>query len=273
MDYDLAVRSVLTWAKQNENVRAVVLTGSAATHAAHPLSDRDIELYVRNTELLENDDSWWLDLGDVLAVERLENGDDQPTRLVYYVGGKLDFTLVDVADASGEYDRPFQVLLDKDGLTASFSLRAHEPERPDQEQFDVCCNWASAAALMAAKAIVRDEPWSAITRDADLKSELLRMIEWDHNIRYGTTRDVRYLGTRMRQWMDEDIQARLDRCWAPFGDGDGGGQALIATLALFQELADRIATATNLAPFHHTAVGEEVDRILTAIRASGASRR
>jgi aminoglycoside 6-adenylyltransferase len=265
VDYDLAIRSVLTWATQNENVRAVVLTGSAASRAEHPLSDRDIELHVRNTELLEDDDSWWLNLGNVLAVERLENGDDQPTRLVYYVGGKLDFTLVDVADAAGEYDRPFQILLDKDGLTASFSLREHEPKLPDQQQFDECCNWASAAALMAAKAIVRDEPWSAITRDSDLKSELLRMIEWDHNIRYGTTRDVRYLGTRMRQWMDEDIQARLDRCWAPFGDSSG--QALIATLALFQELADRIATATNLGPFHHTAVGEEVDRILTANRA------
>ncbi|MCZ4516942.1 aminoglycoside 6-adenylyltransferase [Rhodococcus ruber] len=68
MDYDWAVRSVLTWAKQNENVRAVVLTGSAATHAEHPMSDRDIELHVRNTEPLEYDDSWWLDLGDVLAV-------------------------------------------------------------------------------------------------------------------------------------------------------------------------------------------------------------
>jgi aminoglycoside 6-adenylyltransferase len=67
---------------------------------------------------------------------------------------------------------------------------------------------------------------------------------------------------RMRQWTDEDVQARLDRCWAPFGDSSG--KALIATLALFQELADRIASATNLGPFHHTAVGEEVDRILTA---------
>ncbi|OZE28363.1 adenylyltransferase [Rhodococcus sp. 05-2255-1e] len=249
---------------QNENVRAVVLTGSAAAHAQHALSDRDIELYVRSTGPLEDDDSWWRDLGEVLAVERLENGDDQPTRLIYYVGGKLDFTLVNVADATGEHDRPFQVLLDKDGLTTSLSLRAHEPELPDQQQFDECCNWASAAALMAAKAMVRDEPWSVITRDADLKSELLRMIEWDHNIRYGTTRDVRFLGTRMRQWMDDDIQARLVRCWAPFGDRSG--QALRATLALFQELADRIVSAMNLGPFHHTAVGEEVDRILTANR-------
>lgn len=37
-------------------------------------------------------------LGDALAVERLENGDDKSTRLIYYLGGKLDFTLVSVDD-------------------------------------------------------------------------------------------------------------------------------------------------------------------------------
>lgn len=31
-------------------------------------------------------------------MERLENGDDKPTRLIYRLGGKLDFTLVSVDD-------------------------------------------------------------------------------------------------------------------------------------------------------------------------------
>lgn len=95
MDYDSALKSLLAWADRTETVRCVVLTGSAASATAHPLSDRDLEIHVRDIETLERDDSWWSRLGDVLAVERLENGDNQPTRLVYYVGGKLDFTLVD----------------------------------------------------------------------------------------------------------------------------------------------------------------------------------
>lgn len=262
MNYEFALQSVLEWASHDANVRAVVLTGSAASASDHPLSDRDIELHVRDTSPLEADDSWWAGLGTVLAVERLEDGDDHPTRLVYYVGGKLDFTLMVGSEATGQYDRPFTVLLDKDGSTESFSVRPKQPEIPDQDAFDECCNWASAAALMPAKAIVRDEPWSVMTRDADLKAELLRMIEWDHVIRYGTDRDVRYLGTRMRQWMDTDIQARLDRSWATF-HGDNRG-ALLTTVELFADLADRVASQARLSDFHHPAVLEEMKGILSS---------
>ncbi|NKT72988.1 hypothetical protein GS875_06085 [Rhodococcus hoagii] len=53
--------------------------------------------------------------------------------------------------------------------------------------FDESANWAGAAVLMTAKAIMRDEPWSVMMRDADFKVELLRMIEWDHILRYGSS--------------------------------------------------------------------------------------
>jgi aminoglycoside 6-adenylyltransferase len=259
-DYQRTLDEIVTWAAQESNVRAVVLTGSAAAQSQHPLSDRDIELHVQDTSPLEESDDWWSHLGDVLAVERLENGDDQPTRLIYYVGGKLDFTLVNVDEDGGEYDRPFSVLLDKDGAAERFQLVERTLELPDQELFDECTNWAAAAALMTAKAIVRDEPWSVATRDADFQAELLRMIEWDHNLRYGPDRDVRYLGTRMRQWMDADIQGRLSRCWTTFG-GDNRA-ALRSSLNLFEELAGRVASHAALSDFHHRAVRSEVERIL-----------
>ena len=262
MDYQSVLDAIVSWANPNPNVRAVVLTGSAAAGTQHPLSDRDIELHVHDTEPLERDDTWWKGLGQVLAVERLENSEDQPTRLVYYVGGKLDFTLVSTDDDRGDYDRPFSVLLDKDDTTSSFALTEPSRELPDQDLFDECCHWSTAAALMTAKAIVRDEPWSAVLRDADLKTELLRMIEWDHAVRYGSSRDVRYLGTRMRQWMDPDLQARLDRCWASFGDDSG--TALLASLELFAELAERLAAALGLTDFHHHLVRGEVEQILAS---------
>lgn len=259
-DYQRTLDAIVHWAAQDSNVRAIVLTGSAATRSQHPLSDRDIELHVRDIAPLEESDDWWSHLGDVLAVERLENGDDQPTRLIYYVGGKLDFTLVSVDEDRGRYDRPFSVLLDKDGAAERFELVERTLELPVQKLFDECTNWAAAAALMTAKAIVRDEPWSVTTRDADFKAELLRMIEWDHNLRYGSDRDVRYLGTRMRQWMDADIQDRLSRCWTTFGSDNRG--ALRSSLDLFEELAGRVASRAALIDFHHRAVRSEVERIL-----------
>lgn len=260
-DYESTLTSIVAWASQEPNVRAVVLTGSAAANSYHPLSDRDIELHVRVMSHLETTDNWWSGLGDVLAVERLENGEGHPTRLIYYAGGKLDFTLVPSDEQPREYDRSFSVLLDKDGEADRFRQVKRVPTVPNQEQFDESVNWAAAAALMAAKAIVRDEPWSVFTRDVDLKAELLRMIEWDHNLRYGSDRDVRYLGTRMRQWMDPEIQDRLRRCWTTFG-GDHRA-ALRASLDLFRDLASRVAARGGLVDFHHSAIRDEVDRIFT----------
>lgn len=101
MNYQGVLADVVSWAERESNVRAVILTGSAASNAEHPLSDRDLELHVQQRGPLENSDEWWSSLGDVLTVERLENGEDQPTRLIYYVGGKLDFTLIRIDEERG----------------------------------------------------------------------------------------------------------------------------------------------------------------------------
>lgn len=269
MDYDNVLCSLVSWAKNIDNVRCIVLTGSAGSGAAHPLSDRDLEIHLRDSAILESDDSWWESFGDVLAVERLENSNGQPTRIVYYVGGKLDFTLVDVGDERGIYDRPFTVLLDKDGEAADFRTATQLLLPPDQVAFDECVNWAYAAALMIAKAIVRDEPWSAKFRDNDLKVELLRMIEWDHIVRYNGKRDVRYLGTRMRQWMDSDIQQKLEECWAHFDLRDSQ-RALYASLSLFSQVSSRIAASAGLTDFHHASIRLEIDRILATVSEDGS---
>lgn len=79
-----------------------------------------------------------------------------------------------------------------------------------------------------------------------------------HPLRAG--RDVHYLGTRMREWMDHDVQERLEECSATFG-GDSCG-ALLKTIDLFSDLAGSVAPGAHLNDFHHSAVFEEVRRIL-----------
>ncbi|WP_051133275.1 aminoglycoside 6-adenylyltransferase [Nocardia paucivorans] len=142
-----------------------LLTGSAAQGADHPLSDRDIQVFTTDIAALLEDESWWERLGEVLVVERLEDGDGNPTRLVYYAGGKLDFTLLPADDLGGRfYGRPFRVLLDKDSIAGTASHRPLVASAPKAGEFWESVNWAWAAALMEAKAIVRDEPWSAKLR-------------------------------------------------------------------------------------------------------------
>ena len=99
-------------------------------------------------------------------VEALPNPGWHPTRLVYYADGKVDF-MVGPVSALGQdsYDRPFRVLLDKDNLAVEVVMAGVGWAPPSSEQFDECVNWFYAAALMWAKYLVRDEPWSAKIRD------------------------------------------------------------------------------------------------------------
>lgn len=263
MDYRRAMEALTGWASGRDDVRALVLTGSAAAGATHPLSDRDIEVFTTDAGALLRDESWWGGLGEVLVVERLEDDDGNPSRLIYYEGGKFDFTLLPAGRLAGRvYSRPFRVLLDKDEAALTASLSEPIPALPSAEEFDESVNWAWAAALMQAKAIVRDEPWSAKVRDRDLKAQLLRMIEWDHRARHGAGLDTRYLGTRMRQWMDTDIQQALEHCWAGFGDDDQR-RALLATTELYRRLAERTAVALDLPGFDHERVETEMRSLLT----------
>ncbi|AXB48430.1 adenylyltransferase [Amycolatopsis albispora] len=262
MDYGDAISTLISWARTRPDVRGLVLTGSAAEGTAHPLSDRDIQVFATDVPALLEDESWWTRLGEVLVVERLEDDDGNPTRLVYYAGGKLDFTLLPaVAFAGRSYDRPFKVLLDKDGAAGTVVHRPEVAMAPEADEFSESVNWAWAAALMAAKAIVRDEPWSVKLRDHDLKEELLRMIEWEHRARYGSGFDTRYLGTRLRRWMDSDVQAELERCWSGFGARDSE-QALLATVSLYRRLAERTARHLGFPVFDHERVAAELHTIL-----------
>src|SRR4051812_22234244 len=98
MNQEKSLYDVVAWARDDDNVRLVVLTGSVARgEDVDFLSDLDLELYVREPDELLTDRTWYRRFGDVLAVEELENPGWNPTRLVSYVDGEIDFMIGDIA--------------------------------------------------------------------------------------------------------------------------------------------------------------------------------
>jgi aminoglycoside 6-adenylyltransferase len=94
MDRSQTIVRILSWAAHDDNIRAVVATGSFARDTMDPYSDLDIELYVGEPAQLLDQDKWYQQFGTVLVVEALENQGWNPTRLVYYAGGKTDFKIL-----------------------------------------------------------------------------------------------------------------------------------------------------------------------------------
>ena len=206
MDQKRALDDVVAWATEDPNIRLLVVTGSFARGDHDDLSDLDIELYVRETHSLLEEGAWYERFGDVLVTEALENPEWHPTRLVYYVDGKIDFMIAPVlALAEGiAYDGAYLVMVDKDAREKRLEPTVGVAP-PSLDEFRVCINWFYAAAIQYAKAVVRDDPWPVKTRDADLKERLLQMIEWDHGVRTGWAERPPHNGTRLSEWTAPEV--------------------------------------------------------------------
>ena len=262
MDQKRVLDDVVAWATDDPNVRLVVVTGSFARGEHDDLSDLDIELYVRETHPLLEETTWFEQFGDVLVTEALENPEWHPTRLVYFVDGKIDFMVAPVSSlAEGVvYDGAYLVLIDKDSRANRLEPTVGVAP-PSVEEFRICLEWFYAAAIQCAKAIVREDPWPIKTRDAELKERLLQMIEWDHGVRNGWAERPPHNGAKVSEWADPEVASDIEACWSD-SSIEGSGIALRASVALFNGLAARIAPALGFRDEVTTPASEEVERIL-----------
>lgn len=270
MDARARLDAVLGWARQDDNIRAVVLTGSFARGAADRFSDLDIELYVVNPAPLLEHDAWYHQFGEALVVEALENEGWNPSRLVYYAAGKIDFTILSVSLLQGsiEFDRPFQVLVDKDGMASSFRAVALPPVLPPPEsEFLRCIHHFYAAVIMWAKYVARGDPLAAKLRDWESKQLLLEMLEWDQRAKKGWEFDTWYLGLHLHDWVDPDLIPEIKACWCGV-DPAASALAIRASLALFEMLSRRTAHRLGYPPFDAAGVRAEVERLLGSVGAS-----
>lgn len=265
MDHQKTLEEVARWATSDDNIRAVIVTGSVARGPSemNALSDIDLELYAIEPSTLLESSTWYEAFGDVLVVEKMPNPGWFPTRLVNYADGKIDFMIAPTsALKTVRHTRPFRILLDKDGLAGHLEI-AHSPAKPapSEESFIQCVNWFYAETFMCAKCLVREELWMAKFRECSFMTELLKMIEWDHLGRHGPTFDTWYLGTHWREWMDTDIRDALTGCWSHF-DAPDSARALKHTIQLFSELAIRTASSFQFAGFEYERASFQVERYL-----------
>ena len=133
------------WAHQNDDIRALLVTGSLARHddTTDQFSDLDLQVIARDPKRYTATDNWLHDFDDVWIRHPLNQ--DLSYRLVWFRGGiKVDFQFLNVddlypliADAAlpDEYMRGYHVIhrqgrpLPRPGAIAArrFRSRRHQP--------------------------------------------------------------------------------------------------------------------------------------------------
>lgn len=260
---DPAIQQLIKWAKDQETVRAMLLTSTRAIpHATVDLlSDYDIILVVQDIHPFHVDRRWLQAFGQVL-VSYWDPIQPDPTYGFAYFGNvieygdglKIDFTLWPVAllqrivnesTLTAELDAGYQILLDKDHLTAGMpppSYTAYIPMPPTNEFYQTFVEEFFSDVPYVAKCLWRDELLPAKwCLDYDMKHVYLRrLLEWRMAIDHNWSTPTSALGKGLKKKGPPALWSQLEESYAGAGVEENW-VALYKTLALFRQVASEVA--------------------------------
>ncbi len=241
--------AILDWARHEDAIRALVVTGSLARHddSTDEYSDLDIQVIATDIKRYIEDDTWLDGLGEVWIRFPLHH--ETPYRLVWFSAGiKVDFNFLACDAIQGdqltdEYTRGYQILLDKDDLFHDLppSPRSFpQPPPPAVAEVQAAINEFWFEAIHVAQFIRRREFWVVKHRDWTMKSNLLRMVEWHTRLVSNEPINTWLLGRRIAHWADENTYTEVQRIWAGW-DALALWEALLIQLELFSRLSLELA--------------------------------
>ena len=225
------------------------------------LSDYDVVLVVEGVRTFFEERCWLEDFGEVLVASwdpiypDPDHGVRQTGNVVQYADGlKIDFRIRPVGllrriagsqSLPDELDAGYDVLLDKDSLTAAMrppSHKAYIPDPPDEETYLTVVNDFFSDAPYVAKYLWRDEllpaKWAL---DVEMKQNYLRpMLEWRAECDHEWSLPAGHLGRGLKKRLPPEIWEAREGTYAGAEIVDSW-EALFRTMALFRRVATDVA--------------------------------
>ncbi|TYP69729.1 aminoglycoside 6-adenylyltransferase [Paenibacillus methanolicus] len=263
---------ILSTAREDERIRAVILNGSRANPEARRdlFQDYDIVYIVASVEAIISDRAWFDRFGERMIAqssdEQLDSerrpGDGYICMMQFMDGNRLDLRLFQ-ADRLAELasDSLSVLLLDKDGLIGEMeppSLRDYAAKRPTSREFAACANEFWWVSTYVAKGLWRDElTYAKSMMDGPVREMLIRMLAWQIGERSGYTADTGKLGKYLKSYMAPAEWKLFVRTY-PDADPERMWDALLRMGELFRHAGREVAAACG------HAYPEEDDRRVTA---------
>ncbi len=208
---------ILTFATQNDSVRAVVMNGSRVNPNAprDPFQDYDIAYLVRDVAQFRRRAEIPTYFGDPMIVQLPEDMQDPPPqggdRYVYLMqfkdGARIDLGINRLAYAKEIVtDSLSLVLMDKDGFLGQLpppSDADYLTRSPTEQAFNDCCNEFWWLNIYAAKAIWRDQlPFVVHIMEGLLRPQLVKMLCWAIVVSRGMPTAFGKHGAHLGQYME-----------------------------------------------------------------------
>lgn len=220
---------ILDVAKEDENIRSVLLSGSRADPdcPADRYQDFDICYFVRDTGPYWNNMEWIESrFGRPSLVQRPESMDLIPPEgdgsfvylMIFPDGNRIDLTIT--KDPYVDDGEPAVLLLDKDGDFPKISVKKDfwYVKRPSQKFFSDCCNEFHWCLNNVAKAIAREElPLAMEQLNHYVRDMLMLMLSWYAGAQRDFRVSVGKSGKRLRGLLPGEMYESFKRTYS---DGD-----------------------------------------------------
>ena len=245
-------QKIIQWAKEESSIRALILQGSrAANRSIDEFSDYDISVFCSTSQPYTETENWLAGIGVVWVCvkEKIScKGQMFPTRLVIFENGiKVDFSFFPLDSLHqmsneplpNEYNRGYQILLDKDNLTQKLpkpNYQEPKAQKPSSLQFLETIEEFWFEAYHVAVYLKREDLWSVKLRSASMHIFLLKIIEWEAQARHGWRQMPPPIEKRMVSWIQPGLWQELHGIFAHF-DASDSWDALFHTLSLFRRLS------------------------------------
>jgi aminoglycoside 6-adenylyltransferase len=246
---------ILTFARDHDEVRAVVMNGSRVNPNApkDPFQDYDIVYYVRDVEPFRRNMDVVRSFGEIMILQTPEDmidpppeGDGHYTYLMQFMdGNRIDLSFDALHHTAVTLNDSLSlVLLDKDNLLGELpppSDAGYLPKKPSVKAFDDCCNEFWWLNVYAAKSLWRDELIHAkYILDTLMREQLLKMLKWYFGVQTGFQKSPGKLGKYLKGQIDADLWVLLE-CTYSDAQLDHIWEALFSMDDLFRQIAKSVA--------------------------------
>jgi len=274
---------IINWAEKNDDVRAVMLTGSRANvhEPANLLSDYDIEIAVNHINQFLHNEAWLSVFGEILTVVRLD--DSFTLRMVLYKDYvRIDFRIHSLKDFKqytalpelpNNWDIGYVILCDKDHVKATLkppTYKAYEITKPSAEEFLAIVSDFWWDTTYVAKSLWRDELFYAKYMSDNIIrfSYLQKVIEWYVASQHNWKITINKFGRRFKKFLDAGTWKELESGFAGSSREDNWN-ALFATIKLFRRLA--VTIARDLSYSYPSQLDTEITTYLNKIKTLGTN--
>lgn len=245
------------WAKNNELIRAAILTSSRVKPGVEIdfLSDYDIELYVSDIAPFQKDDEWLSTFGEIMIRWPLKPRptlqEGWITRLVLFKDGlRIDFQITDqVYIQPDAYLDGYHVLIDKDNLTTELkppTFARYNIKRPSPDEYNDRVNAFWWDATYVPKYLWRDElPFAAYMLGCGIRDKYLRvMLEWYIGLENDWEVETGLHGKWFKRYLGADLWAEYESTFAG-ADIEENWTAFFNAISLFRKVAKAVGRSLD----------------------------